>query len=111
MTPATRAAVLVLTALAAGVAHAQDARPLPSQETLFKAVQDNLIRAERIDYQYAFRERRTDIHTNVFGKLGTGGYTVSDVYPSATATLTYRRTIERNGVALSAKELAEQDSA
>lgn len=107
-----RAAALIVTAVAAGTfPRAQESRPLPSQETLFKAVQDNLIRAERIDYQYAFRERRTDIHTNVFGKLGTGGYTVSDVYPSATATLTYRRTIERNGVALSAKELAEQDSA
>ena len=66
--------MLILTAVAAGVVlRAQEPRPLPSQDALFKAVQENLIRAERVDYQYAFRERRTDIHTNPFGKLGTGG--------------------------------------
>ena len=109
MRPAARAVVLVLTALAAGVVHAQDARPLPSQEALFKAVQDNLVRAERIDYLYAFRERRTDIHTNPFGKLGTGGISEADVYPSPTPQLTYRRLTARNGVALTPQELEEQD--
>jgi len=110
MTFRGRASALMLTAAAAGVVlHAQDARPLPSQEELFKAVQDNLIRAERVDYQYAFRERRTDFHTNLFGKLGTDGFTVAQVYPSATAALTYRRVLERNGVALKTRELAEQD--
>jgi len=110
MTATTRAAVLVLTTAAAGVVlHAQEPGPLPSPEAIFKAVQDNLIRAERVDYQYAFRERRTDIHTNLFGKLGTGGLIVSDVYPSATGALTYRRVIERDGVPLTAQELAEQD--
>jgi hypothetical protein len=110
MTLLIRAAALMVTAAIAGVGpRAQEPRPLPSPEALFKAVQDNLIRAERIDYQYAFRERRTDIHTNPFGKLGTDGTTVTDVYPSATAALTYRRTIERNGVPLSPQALAEQD--
>lgn len=110
MTSPTRAGVLVLTIVAASVVlRAQDSRPLPSQEALFKAVQDNLVRAERVDYQYAFRERRTDIHTNPFGKLGTGGLTVSDVYPSATPALTYRRVIEHNGVAVTPQELAERD--
>jgi hypothetical protein len=110
MTLRRRASTLLLTAAAAGVVlHAQDARPLPSQEALFKAVQDNLIRAERVDYQYAFRERRTDLHTNPFGKLGTDGFTVAEVYPSATPALTYRRVLERNGVPLTSEELAEQD--
>ena len=110
MTLLIRAATLILAAAVAGVMpRAQEPRPLPTHEALFKAVQDNLIRAERVDYQYAFRERRTDIHTNPFGKLGTGGTTISDVYPSATPALTYRRTVERNGVALSAQALAEQD--
>ena len=104
-----RAAVLMAMAVGAGVLPRAQERPMPSHEELFKAVQDNLIRAERIDYQYAFRERRTDIHTNPFGKLGTGGTTVADVYPSATPALTYRRTVERNGVALSPQALAEQD--
>jgi hypothetical protein len=110
MTPTVGAAVVILTAAAAGVVlRAQESRPLPSQDALFKAVQANLIRAERVDYQYAFRERRTDIHTNPFGKLGTDGSTVADVYPSATAALTYRRVLERNGVALTPQQLAEQD--
>jgi hypothetical protein len=109
MTLLIRAAVLMVTAAIAGVGPGAQEPPLPSPEALFKAVQDNLIRAERIDYQYAFRERRTNIHTNPFGKLGTDGTTVSDVYPSATAALTYRRTIERNGVPLSPQALAEQD--
>ena len=110
MTATSRAAVMILAAAAAGVVlRAQEPRPLPSQDALFKAVQENLIRAERVDYQYAFRERRTDIHTNPLGKLGTGGSTVADVYPSATASLTYRRVRERNGVALTPQELAEQD--
>jgi hypothetical protein len=78
-------------------------------DALFKAVQDNLIRAERVDYQYAFRERRTDFHTNPFGKLGTEGVSLADVYPSPTPALTYRRVIERDGVPLSAQQLAEQD--
>ena len=110
MTLLVRAAALIVTALVGGVMpRAQEAKPLPTPEALFKAVQDNLIRAERIDYQYAFRERRTDVHTNPFGKLGTDGTTVADVYPSATPALTYRRTIERNGVAVSPQALAEQD--
>jgi hypothetical protein len=110
MTFRCRASALMLTAAAVGVVlHAQDARPLPTQEALFKAVQDNLIRAERVDYQYAFRERRSDLHTNPFGKLGTDGITVAEVYPSATPALTYRRVLERNGVPLASHELAEQD--
>ena len=110
MTLRRRASTLLLTAAAAGVVlHAQDARPLPSQDALFKTVQDNLIRAERVDYQYAFRERRTDLHTNPFGKLGTGGFSVAEVYPSPTPALTYRRVLERNGVPLTSQELAEQD--
>jgi hypothetical protein len=105
-----RPIVCAVAALTASVMlRAQDTRPLPSQEALFKAVLENLVRAERVDYQYAFRERRTDIHTNPFGRLGTDGITVSEVYPSATASLTYRRVIERNGVPLTSRELMEQD--
>ena len=109
MTPTMRAAVLVLTAVAAGVVHAQEPGPLPSQDALFEAVLDNFVRAERIDYLYAFRERRTDVHTNPFGKLGTDGVSESEVYPSATPQLTYRRLLARDGVALTPQELAEQD--
>ena len=109
MTVVARATTGFAVVAASVLLQAQEPRPLLPQDELFKAVRENLIRAERIDYQYAFKERRTDIHTNPFGKLGTGGVTVSEVYPSATAPLTYRRVIARNGVALTPQELAEQD--
>jgi len=88
---------------------AQDTRPLPNLETFSRTVRDNLARAERVAHLYAFKERRTDVHTNPFGRIGTGGTSVFDVYPSATRGLTYRRLIERDGVAVAAQELAEQD--
>ena len=39
----------------------------------------------------------------------TGGTRVFDVYPSPTRQLTYRRLLERNGMTVGARELAEQD--
>lgn len=84
-------------------------KPLPDFDTLYKTVRENLARAQRSVHLYAFKERRTDIHTNPFGKLGTGGTRLSDVYPSATPRLTYRRVIERNGRPVSASELMQQD--
>jgi hypothetical protein len=110
MTAVLRLVVTTALTLVGGVgAGAQDQRPLPAADALFKAVLDNLVRAERVDYQYAFKERRSEIHTNPFGRLGTDGFTLAEVYPSATGALTYRRIIERNGVPLTARELAEQD--
>jgi len=86
-------------------------RQLPEFDTLYKAVRENLSRAQRSVHLYAYKERRTEIHTNPFGKLGTGGTRLSEVHPSATPRLTYRRVIERNGMPVSASELAEQDAA
>ena len=60
-------------------------------------VRENLARAERVTHLYTYKERRTDIHTNPFGRLGTGGTSVFDVYPSPTRRLGYRRLIERDG--------------
>ena len=72
-------------------------------------MRENLARAERVAHLYAFKERRTDVHTNPFGRIGTEGTSLFEVYPSATRRLTYRRRIARDGVALDAQELAEQD--
>jgi hypothetical protein len=58
---------------------------------------------------YTYKERRTDIHTNPFGKLGTDGTSLFEVYPSPTRRLLYRRLVERNGKPVSEDELAEQD--
>lgn len=83
--------------------------PLPDFESLRQKTRENLARSERLQHLFAFKERRTDIHTNPFGRLGTGGTRVSEVYPSITRGLTYRRVIQRNGVPVSAAELMEQD--
>jgi hypothetical protein len=104
------AAVAAAIVVACGAGRAQDTRPLPDRETFSRTVRENLARAERVAYLYAFKERRTDVHTNPFGRIGTGGTRVFEVYPSATRQLTYRRLIERNGVAVAAQDLAEQDS-
>jgi predicted DNA-binding WGR domain protein len=89
----------------------QDARPLPDPGTFYAAVRENLARAQQVIHWYAYKERRTDLHTNPFGRIGTGGTRVIEVYPSANAELTYRRLVERNGVPVGAEELAEQDRA
>src|SRR5688572_32953417 len=91
--------------------HAQDARPLPDSDTFYAAVRENIARAQQANHLYAYKERRTDIHTNPFGRIGTGGTRVFEVHPSANSQLTYRRLVERNGVPVGQKELEEQDRA
>ena len=85
------AALLTALVIASGALRAQDARPLPDFQALYNAVRRNLTEAEKVAYLYAFKERRTDIHTNPFGRIGTGGTRVFEVYPSPTRQLTYRR--------------------
>jgi len=79
------------------------------RNSLFRAVRENLVLAERETHLYTYRERRTDIHTNPFGKLGTGGESLFEVYPSPARRLTYRRLIEKDGVRVPAAQVAEQD--
>ncbi len=96
-------------ALGFGSASTAQDRPLPDADALFRAVRENLVRAERETHRYTYGERRTDIHTNPFGKLGTGGKSVFEVYPSPTRRLTYRRLIEKDGVRIPATQVAAQD--
>jgi hypothetical protein len=86
-------------------------RPLPDVEAFYRAVRENLSRAQRSAHLFAYKERRTDVHTNPFGRIGTDGSRLLEVYPSATPRLTYRRLVERSGVPVPAAELAEQDRA
>jgi hypothetical protein len=103
------ACVLAVGIVAPGAADGQHDKPLPVPDALYRAVRENLLRAENIAHLYSFKERRTEIHTNPFGKIGTGGTQVFAVYPSPVRQLTYRRLIERDGVAVPAAELSEQD--
>jgi len=102
---------ILLAAIFLLLLHAQDARPLPDPEKFYVAVRENLARAQQVTHRYAYKERRTDLHTNPFGKIGTAGTRVFEVYPSANTELTYRRLVERNGAPVSAEERAEQDRA
>jgi hypothetical protein len=102
--------VALLVVASCSVLLGQD-EPLPDFDTLYKTARENLARAQRSVHLYAFKERRMDIHTNIFGRIGTGGTRVAEVYPSAIPRLTYRRVIERNGMRVSAADLAQQDNA
>ena len=102
--------ILVVAVVTIDVVRAQDNRPLPAPEALYKAVRANLVRAENVAHLYAYKERRTDVHTNPFGRIGTGGTKLYDVYPSPVRQLNYRRLIARDGVPLTHAELTEQDS-
>jgi hypothetical protein len=86
-------------------------RPLPEPTAFYRTVRDNLARAQRSSHLFAYKERSTDVHTNPFGRIGTDGTRVFEVYPSPRRRLTYRRLIERNGTPVPATELAEQDRA
>jgi hypothetical protein len=83
---------------AAFVASAQTPRPLPDRAVLFKATQDNLARAQREQGRYAYRERRTELHTNPFGKIGTGAVHVYDVTPGGQPGVVFRTLLEKDGV-------------
>jgi hypothetical protein len=83
---------------------------LPSREPFFTEAREALSRSQQLWHRYAYRERRTELHLNPFGRMGTGGTRVFEVRPSPNPQLTYRRVIERDGVAVSKHELDRQDA-
>ena len=72
-------------------------QPLPDESTFFAAARENLARAGRVQDQFAYKERRTQIHTNPFGRIGTGGTIVYDVTPNPNGPGFLRRVIEEDG--------------
>ena len=100
------AAVAVLAARGAG-----QAADLPNRDTFLREVRESLSRSQQLWHRYSYKERRTELHTNPFGRLGTGDTLVTEVRPASDPRLTYRRVLERNGVALSKAELDRQDAA
>lgn len=101
-------AILMLCALVVQ-ARGQDSGTSPDEAAFLREVRENLSRAEEIAHLYSYKERRTDVHTNPFGRIGTGDTRVLEVYPSPNRQLTFRRVIERNGVAVSQAELRQQE--
>lgn len=70
---------------------------LPDERAFFDAVRENMARANREQHRYAYKERRTEIHTNPFGRLGTGDVVVYDVTPGPEPNVTFRKLLQKNG--------------
>ena len=83
---------------------------LPPREPFLTETREALSRSQQLWHRYAYRQRRTELHLNPFGRLGTGGTRVTEVRPSPNPQLTYRRVIERNGVPVAEHELDRQDA-
>jgi hypothetical protein len=75
---------------------AQEA-PLPDKQALFVATRANLARAQREQRFFAYKERRTEVRTNPFGRIGTGPARVYDVVPLPDGAGFTRRLLERDG--------------
>jgi hypothetical protein len=73
------------------------ARPLPDPQPFLEAVRENLARSDREQYRYAYRERRSDLHTNPFGRLGTDGMLLYEVKPGEELGLYFKQLIARDG--------------
>lgn len=101
-------AACLVAALAAARPAAQDP-PLPDSAPFLREMRDNLLRERHRSPLYAYKERRTDIHMNPFGRMGMGDTRVFEVRPHPHPQLTYRREIERNGVPLRDVDLVRQD--
>lgn len=83
---------------------------LPDRQTFLRETRESLARSQQLWHRYAYKERRTDLHLNPFGRMGTGDTRVLEVRPSPNPQLTYRRVIERNGAPVSQLELDRQDA-
>jgi hypothetical protein len=88
------------------------AAPLPDAATFLEATRVNLTRAQQEQDRYSYKERRTELHVNPFGRMGTGGERVYEVTPGPDRSVFYRRLIERDGKAVedSASERQERRS-
>lgn len=73
------------------------ALPLPEAQSFLEDVRENLARSDREQYRYAYRERRSDLHTNPFGRLGTDGMLLYEVKPGEELGLYFKQLIERDG--------------
>jgi hypothetical protein len=85
-----------LAGLLSATAASPQSRPLPDPETFYAATRANAARAQSMQRDFAYRERRTELHLNPFGRMGSGGTVVYDVTPLAEGGVE-RRLIERDG--------------
>jgi hypothetical protein len=86
----------------------QQSNGLPDRDTFLAETRKRLAGNEVLQNRYSYRERVTRVRFNPVGHIGTGPVDVYEVYPVA-EELTYKRLVERNGVAVSRADLAEGD--
>lgn len=84
--------------------------PLPPRDTFLREAREALTRSQLLWHRYSYRERRTELHMNPFGRMGTGGTRLTEVRPAADPRLTHRRVLERNGVAVPKSDLDRQEA-
>lgn len=89
--------VAVLGVVAGAIGDARQAPPLPAPEPFYADARANLERAQNTQGEFAYRERRTELHLNPFGRMGSGGTVVYDVTPIPGGG-TERRLLERDGM-------------
>jgi len=84
-----------------GALNAQ-ARPLPEQQAFFRETQENLERARRSQFWFAYKERATELRRNPFGRVGSSGRTKSyAVWPELDPPTIVRQLIAEDGVPVS----------
>jgi hypothetical protein len=89
--------LFLLLSPSAFLTNASSQAALPAEEPFFNAVRENMARANREQFRYAYKERRTELHTNPFGRLGTGDVVVYDVTPGPEPSITFRKLLEKDG--------------
>src|SRR5688572_26457356 len=77
-------------------------RPLPEEQPFFAEARKNLARSNQVQYRYAYKERRTELHMNPFGRLGTGEVRLYEVTPGSHDREYFRRLLERAGTPVAA---------
>lgn len=91
------------------VSAAQVTRPLPDAASFFAETQKNLSRATQIQYRYAYKERRTELHMNPFGRMGTGEVRLYEITPGANDRVYFRHLLERAGKPVTDSEPERQE--
>src|SRR5258705_7312042 len=91
------AARAIARALLLQVPTAKDSRPLSDRQPFCEAVRASLARSQDEQDRFAYKERRTDLDFNPFGRLGTGETRVIGVTPIEGGAAITRQLLERDG--------------
>jgi hypothetical protein len=93
----TLAARVLGAALLFQTATARDPRPLPDPKPFFEAVRANLAMSQGEQNRFSYKERRTELNLNPFGRVGTGETRVIGVTPIEGGAAIMRQLLERDG--------------